>query len=69
MPCNAFIKEWCITAYTWRSANIRCWGIESASAYLYLAAASQGTPCVIVWGYEIFCHEGAPHLSLNISGV
>lgn len=45
----------------------RCWGIQCAGAYLYLRAASQGTCCVIVQGHEIFCHEGASHLSLNIS--
>lgn len=69
MPCNALIKEWCVTACTQRRPNLRCWGIQCASAYLYLAAASQGTCCVIVWGCEIFCHEGALHLSLNISRV
>lgn len=58
MAHNALIKEWFITAYTWRRPNVSCWGIQSASAYLYLAAASQGTRCVIVWGCEIFCHEG-----------
>lgn len=69
MPCSALIKEWCITAHMWRRPNMRYWGIQSASACPYLAAASQGTRCVIVWGCEIFCHEGAPHLSLNISRV
>lgn len=69
MTCNALIKEWFIAAYMWRRPNLKCWGMQSASAYLYLAAASQGTCCEIVRGCEILCHEGAPHLSLNISRV
>lgn len=40
MPCNALIKEWCVTAYMWRRPNLRYWGIQSASAYLCLAAAN-----------------------------
>jgi len=32
-----------------------------------LTAASQGTCCVTLWGHEIVCREGAPHLSSDVS--